>query len=77
MVNPVTGPITKMELNLRHSGVHIGVNLDTHGVTYWSPGPKPLDDSPRWSDLSKPTVAIGRIKDGEVFIGEGATLEDG
>ena len=79
MANPVTGPVY---INGVEPGdtlvVHIeGVDLDTQGVTYWRPGHKPLGDSLRWSELTKPTLAIGRIRDGKVFIDEAATLEDG
>ena len=79
MANPVTGPIFVR-------GVEPGdtlvveierLELDSQGVTYWRPGHRPLGDSLRWSDLVKPTLAIGRLEKGEVVIEEAVTWEDG
>ncbi len=77
--NPVTGPVS-----IR--GVEPGdtlvveiekVELDDQSVTYWRPGHKPLGDSARWKELSTPTLAIGRHKQGEVILSEAVTWEDG
>jgi acetamidase/formamidase len=53
------------------------LDLDTQGATFWRPGHKPLGDSLKWSDLSKPTLVIGRLENGEVVMDEAATWEDG
>jgi amidase len=79
MANPVTGPIYI-------KGVEAGdtliidieaLNLDSQGATYWRPGHRPLGDSIKWNDLSKPTLVIGRRSNGEVVMDEAATWEDG
>ena len=79
MSNPVTGPIY---VNGAEPGdtliVHIDhMELDTQGCTYWRPGHMPLGDSLKWNDLTKPTLAIGYLRDGQVLIDEAATWEDG
>jgi amidase len=53
------------------------LQIDSQSVTYWRPGHRPLGDSLKWSDLSKPTLVIGRIEDGEVQMDEAATWENG
>ena len=80
MSNPVTGPI-------HVKGVKPGdtlvvrienIELDPQSATYWRPGHKPLGDSAKWNDLSKPTLVIGRNhQKGEVVLDEAATLENG
>ena len=77
--NPVTGPVYISGVEPGDTlVVHIeSLDLDTQGCTYWRQGHKPLGDSLRWNDLAKPTLVIGRIKDGEVFIDGAATLEEG
>lgn len=77
--NPLTGPVF---IKGAEPGdtliVHIeGVELDSQAVTFWRPGHKPLGDSMAWSDLSKPTLVIGRIEKGEVVMDSAATWEDG
>ncbi len=79
MANPVTGPVY---INGVEPGdtlaVHIErLEVDSQGATYWRPGHRPLGDSLRWSDLSKPTLVIGRIEGGEVVMDEAATWEEG
>ena len=79
MANPVTGPV-------HIKGVEPGdtlvvsveaIDLDTQGATFWRPGHKPLGDSLKWSELSKPTLVIGRMQNGFVDMDEAATWEDG
>ena len=53
------------------------IDLDTQGATFWRPGHKPLGDSLKWSELSKPTLVIGRMQNGFVDMDEAATWEDG
>lgn len=79
MANPVTGPVYIKGVEPGDTlVVHIDrLDLDTQGSTYWRPGHKPLGDSIKWSDLAKPTLVIGHIKDGEVLMDEAATWEDG
>ncbi len=79
MANPVTGPIYVKEVEAGDTVVvHIErLELDAQGATYWRPGHKPLGDSLKWSDLSKPTVVIGRSENGEMVMDEAATWEDG
>lgn len=77
--NPVTGPVY---VRGAEPGDTLVVNierleLDSQGVTYWRPGHKPLGDSVRWSELSKPTLVIGRVADGHVVMDEAATWEEG
>ena len=79
MANPVTGPVFVEGVEPGDTlVVHIEeLELDTQGATYWRPGHKPLGDSAKWSDLSKPTLVIGRIQDKEVVMDEATTWEDG
>lgn len=79
MANPVTGPVYIKGVEPGDTlVVHIEhLEPDTQGATYWRPGHKPLGDSLKWSDLSKPTLVIGRLKNGEVVMDEAATWEDG
>jgi amidase len=79
MANPVTGPVyikgvepgDTLVLNIE------AIDLDTQGATFWRPGHKPLGDSLKWSELSKPTLVIGRMQNGFVNMDEAATWEDG
>jgi amidase len=79
LANPVTGPVyvrgaepgDTLAVSIDH------LDVDTQGVAYWRPGHRPLGDSIRWSDLSLPTLVIGRTGNGEVIIDEAATLEGG
>jgi acetamidase/formamidase len=77
--NPVSGPVYIKGVEPGDTLiVHVDrIDLDAQGATYWRPGHKPLGDSLRWSDLSKPTLVIGRIQNGEVLMEEAATWEDG
>ena len=77
--NPVTGPVFVRGADPGDTLiVQIDrLEIDTQGVTYWRPGHKPLGDSLKWSDLSKPTLGIGRIENGDVKMAEAATWEDG
>ena len=77
--NPVTGPVYIKGVEPGDTLiVHIeSVELDSQGVTYWRPGHKPLGDSLAWSDLSEPTLVIGRIEKGEVVMDAAATWENG
>jgi len=79
MANPVTGPVyTKGAEPGDTLVVFIDrIVLDTQAATYWRPGHGPLGDSLRWNDLSKPTLVIGGIQDGEVLMEEAATWEEG
>jgi acetamidase/formamidase len=79
MANPVTGPVYVQGVDAGDTLiVHIErLDLDTQGATFWRPGHKPLGDSLKWSDLSKPTLVIGRLENGEVVMDEAATWEDG
>lgn len=79
MANPVTGPVYIKDVEPGDTlVVHVDrIDLDAQGATYWRPGHKPLGDSLRWSDLSKPTLVIGRVKNGEVLMDEAATWADG
>jgi len=79
MANPVTGPVYVQGVDPGDTlVVHIErLDLDTQGATFWRPGHKPLGDSLKWSDLSKPTLVIGRLENGEVVMDEAATWEDG
>jgi amidase len=79
MANPVTGPVYIKGVKPGDTlVVHIDrLDLDAQGVTYWRPGHKPLGDSLKWHDLSKPTLVIGRIENGEVLMAEAATWENG
>jgi acetamidase/formamidase len=77
--NPVTGPVYIKGVEPGDTLiVHIDrLELDSQGATYWRPGHKPLGDSLKWSDLSKPTLVIGRLENGEVLMDKAATWEDG
>jgi amidase len=77
--NPLTGPVYVKGAEPGDTlVVHIErLEVDTQGVTYWRPGHRPLGDSLKWNDLSKPTLVIGRIENGEVVMGEAATWENG
>lgn len=79
MANPVTGPVYVKGVDAGDTlVVHIErLDLDSQGATFWRPGHKPLGDSLKWSDLSKPTLVIGRLENGEVVMDEAATWEDG
>lgn len=79
MANPVTGPIYVRGAEPGDTLVVAIERLepDSQGVTYWRPGHRPLGDSLRWSDLGKPTLAIGRLEKEEVVIEEAVTWEDG
>jgi len=79
MANPVTGPVYVQGVDAGDTlVVYIErLDMDTQGATFWRPGHKPLGDSLKWSDLSKPTLVIGRLEDGEVVMDEAATWEDG
>lgn len=79
MANPVTGPVYVKGAEPGDTlVVYIErLELDTQGATYWRPGHRPLGDSVKWSDLSKPTLVIGRIVDDWVVMDEAATWEDG
>lgn len=79
MANPVTGPVYIKGVEPGDTLiVHVErLDLDAQGATYWRPGHKPLGDSLKWSDLSLPTLVIGRIENGEVRMEEAATWEDG
>lgn len=79
MANPVTGPVYIKGVDAGDTLViHVeNLELDSQGATYWRPGHKPLGDSLKWSDLSKPTLVIGRIENGEVVMDEAATWECG
>jgi acetamidase/formamidase len=72
MANPVTGPVYIKGVEPGDTlVVHIDrLDLDAQGATYWRPGGKPLGDSLKWHDLSKPTLVIGRIENGEVLMDE-------
>ena len=76
--NPVTGPVYIKGVEPGDILiVHVErLELDAQGVTYWRPGHKPLGDSLKWSDLTKPTLVIGRIENGEAVMDETATWED-
>jgi acetamidase/formamidase len=77
--NPLTGPVYVEGAEPGDTLiVHIeGLEIDSQGATYWRPGHKPLGDSLKWCDLSKATLVIGRIENGEVQMDEAATWEDG
>lgn len=77
--NPLTGPVYVRGVEPGDTLiVHIEhLEIDSQAVTYWRPGHRPLGDSLKWSDLSKPTLVIGRIENGEVHMSEAATWEDG
>jgi len=79
MANPVTGPVYIKGVEPGDTlVVHIDrIDLNGQGATYWRPGHRPLGDSRRWSDLSKPTLVIGRFENGEVVMDEAATWEEG
>src|ERR1700730_2591616 len=79
MANPVTGPVYIKGVEPGDTLiVHVErLDLDTQAVTKWRPGHKPLGDSLKWSDLSKPTLVIGHMKNAEVLMDEAATWEDG
>jgi acetamidase/formamidase len=79
MANPVTGPVYIKDAEPGDTlVVHIErLDLDSQGATYWRPGHKPLGDSLKWIDLSKPTLVIGRLEGEEVIMEEAATWEDG
>lgn len=79
MANPVTGPVYVKGAEPGDTLVVCidRIELDTQGATYWRPGHKPLGDSLKWSDLGKPTLVIGRIQNGEVWMEEAATWEEG
>lgn len=77
--NPVTGPIY---IRGAEPGDTLAIEIervevDRQGATYWRPGHRPLGDSVRWAELSKPTLVIGRTSGGEVIMDEAATLENG
>lgn len=79
MANPLTGPVYVRGLEPGDTLIvyveHL--ELDAQSATYWRPGHRPLGDSQRWADLSRPTLVIGHVKDGEVIMDEAATWEDG
>lgn len=77
--NPVTGPVYVRGAEPGDTlAVDIeGIEVDQQAATYWRPGHRPLGDSARWADLSKPTLVIGRSADDEIVMEEAATLEDG
>jgi acetamidase/formamidase len=77
--NPVTGPVYVKGVEPGDTlVVHIdAVELDKQGATFWRPGHKPLGDSVKWSELSKPTLVIGHLHDGWVNMDEAATWENG
>ncbi|MGH9327511.1 MAG: acetamidase/formamidase family protein [Terriglobia bacterium] len=77
--NPVTGPVSIRGAEPGDTlAVHVeGVEIDAQGVTYWRPGHRPLGDSLKWPELSKPTLVIGRAENGEVIMDEAVTWEDG
>jgi amidase len=79
MANPVTGPVYVRGVEPGDTLiVHIErLELDEQSATYWRPGHKPLGDSQRWPDLSKPTLVIGYATSGEIVMEEAATWEDG
>jgi amidase len=79
LANPVTGPIFVRGVNPEDTlVVHVeGLDVDVQAATYWRPGHKPLGDSLRWNELSKPTLVIGRIESSQVTMDEAATWEDG
>jgi amidase len=79
MANPVTGPVyvggvepgDTLVVHIEH------LDLDPQAATYWRPGHRPLGDSQRWAELSKPTLVIGYSKNSELIMNEAATWEDG
>jgi amidase len=79
MANPLTGPVYVRGVEPGDTLiVHVEhLELDAQSATYWRPGHRPLGDSQRWADLSKPTLVIGYAKNGEVIMDEAATWEDG
>lgn len=79
MANPVTGPVYVRGAEAGDTlAVYIErVEIDEQGATYWRPGHRPLGDSVKWADLSKPTLVIGRAQNGEVLMEEAATWEEG
>jgi len=79
LANPVTGPIFVRGVGPEDTlVVHVeGLDVDVQAATYWRPGHKPLGDSLRWNELSKPTLVIGRIESSQVTMDEAATWEDG
>ncbi len=79
MANPVTGPVY---VRGAEPGDTLAVNIerveiDAQGTTYWRPGHRPLGDSVKWAELSKPTLVIGRAENGQVIMDEVATWEEG
>ena len=77
--NPLTGPVC---VRGAEPGDTLVVKIDrleidSQAVTYWRPGHRPLGDSLKWSDLSKPTLVIGRIENDAVQMDEAATWENG
>jgi amidase len=77
--NPLTGPVYVRGVEPGDTLiVHIErIELDSQGVTYWRPGHKPLGDSLAWNELSKPTLAIGRVEGNEVVVDSAVTWEEG
>jgi amidase len=77
--NPLTGPVY---VRGAQPGDTLVVNLerievDAQSVVYWRPGGRPMGDSIKWSELSKPTLAIGQSDGGKVALDWAATFEDG